>query len=259
MNKAIWPCIVVVLFGCSGGQGLRAVHQPISQQTVMGEARSKAKTHTELGAAYFQDKRLGTALDEARKAISLDRSYAPAHNLLALIYMELGQTQLAQDAFERALQLAPGDPDFSNNYGFFLCNSGQEKKAMEYFQAALADPLYSTPAAAMLNAASCSVRMKDDKSAEAFLLRALKLEPDNVRALYLMSDLYFRGGRLGEARMKISELHSQMEPTAESIWLALRIARGLGNRHDEAAYVSVLRRKFSASPEYQKLMQGLYQ
>ena len=257
MKKLIW---LLVLAGCAGnGPGSQKMHQPVSQQAVVGEARTRAKTHTELGEAYYQDKQLSTALDEARKAVALDGNYAPARQLLALIYMDLGEKKLAEESFDRSLQLAPGDPDFSNNYGFFLCKTGQEQRAMQYFQAALDNPLYSTPSVALFNSAVCSVRLKDDKSAERFLLRVLQLEPGNTRALYQIADLYLRNARFGEAKLRISELHSRKEPSAESTWLALRIARGLGNRQDEAAFISALRRKFPASAEYQIMMQGQYQ
>ena len=49
-----------------------------------------------------------------------------------------------------------------------------------------------------------------------------------------------------------------MEPTAEVIWLALRIERKLGNRDTEARYASQLRRRFVGSPEHRLLTQGQY-
>ena len=264
MKKLIW-LMPVMLAACvssgggSSGGGSRRIREPVMQQQVAGEARTKAKTRVDLGSAYYQDRQFGAALEEARKAVAADSGYAPAQNLLALIYMELGQKGHAQDSFERALQLAPEDPDISNNYGWFLCQNGQEQKSLAYFQTALDDPLYSTPATALVNAGICSLRMKDDKSAEGFLLRALQGDPGNIRALYQVSDLYFRSGRFADARQRISELHSRMEPTAESTWLALRIARGLGNRRDEAAFMAALRRNFPNSAEYQKLQQGQFQ
>ena len=259
MNKLIWLLPLILAACASGDSSSRRIREPVMQRQVVGEVRTKAKIRVELGSAYYQDRQFGAALEEARKAVAIDSSYAPAQNLLALIYMELGQKALAQDSFERALQLAPSDPDISNNYGWFLCQSGQEQKSLAYFQTALSDPLYSTPATALVNAAICSSRLKDDKSAEGFLLRVLRDEPNNIRALYQLSDLYFRTGRFADARQRISEYHGRVEPTAESTWLALRIARGLGNRRDEAAFMAALRRNFPNSAEFKKLQQGQFQ
>jgi Tfp pilus assembly protein PilF len=66
-------------------------------------------------------------------------------------------------------------------------------------------------------------------------------------------------GRFADAKQRISEYHGRIEPTAESTWLALRIARGLGNRRDEAAFMGVLRRNFPDSLEFKKLQQGQFQ
>ena len=258
MNKMIW-FLPILLVACASDGGSRRIREPVMQQQVVGESRTKAKDRVELAGAYYQDRQFGVALEEVRKAVMIDSSYAPAQNLLALIYMELGQKVLAQEAFERALQLAPGDPDISNNYGWFLCQNGQEQKSLTYFQTALSDPLYSTPATALVNAAICSSKLKDDKSAEDFLLRALKGDPDNIRALYQLSELYYKVGRYSDARQRISEYHGRVEPTAGSTWLALRIARGLGNRRDEAAFMGALRRNFPKSVEFQKLQQDQFQ
>jgi type IV pilus assembly protein PilF len=49
-----------------------------------------------------------------------------------------------------------------------------------------------------------------------------------------------------------------MEPTAELVWLVLRIERKLGNREAEARYASQLRRRFPGSPEQRLMNQGQY-
>lgn len=48
----------------------------------------------------------------------------------------------------------------------------------------------------------------------------------------------------------------KMEPTAEMVWLLLRIERHLGNKAAEASLATQLRRKYPDSPEYQALLKG---
>ena len=57
----------------------------------------------------------------------------------------------------------------------------------------------------------------------------------------------------------MDEVISRGEPNAESLWLALRIERKLGNREAEAGYASQLRRRFKDSAEYKSLLQGQYE
>ena len=52
------------------------------------------------------------------------------------------------------------NPDLNNNYGWFLCQTGREREAVGYFQRALRDPLYATPARASLSAGVCLMRIK---------------------------------------------------------------------------------------------------
>lgn len=258
MNK-IFLLSVLIVSACASGPGPSPVRQPIGQQAAVGEARARAKVRTELGTAYFQDKQYGTALDEARKAIQADGAYAPAFGLLGMIYMELDQNSAAEESFERALRLAPGDPDISNNFGWFLCQTGRAARSVNYFKAAIGDPLYRSPGLAMVNAGVCLVRAGDVSGAENYFQAALELDPANTRALFETASLYLRQGQSAKARQRISELHRLVEPTAESTWLAVRIAHALGDKQDEAAFMSILRRKFPASREAQLLQQGRFE
>lgn len=261
MNKTIVAiCIVLLLAGCTAtgpgsGQGAQ---QAVSAQPAESEQQQRAKVHTELGSLYMLDGRSAIALEEARIALSVDPNYAPAYNLLGLTHMVLNEARLAEDNFQKALRLAPGDPEISNNYGWFLCQNGREQASISYFMAAAKNPLYSAPTKPYTNAGICAVRLKDDKAAEDYLLTALRLSPTNTQALFWLAEIAYRQGRHSEARQWATDIEKMMEPTAEVIWMALRIERKLGNRDAEARYSSQLRRRFPGSPEHRLLMQGQY-
>jgi type IV pilus assembly protein PilF len=242
--------------GSGSGQGAQ---QAVSAQPPENEQQQRAKVHYELGSLYLLDGRFAIALEEARIALSVDPNYAPAYNLLGLTHMELKESRLAEENFDRALRLAPGDPEISNNFGWFLCQNSREQRSIAYFMAAAKNPLYTTPTKPYTNAGICSVRLKDDKAAEDYLLTALRLSPTNTQALFWLADIAHRRGRNIEARQWTTDIEKMMEPTAEVIWLALRIERKLGNRDAEARYASQLRRRFPGSPEQRLLIQGQYE
>jgi hypothetical protein len=54
----------------------------------------------------------------------------------------------------------------------------------------------------------------------------------------------------------LAELHRQIEPNAESLWLGVRIERKIGDRQAENGHASQLRRKFAGTPEHQALLAG---
>lgn len=229
-----------------------------SAPPVAANAQERAKVHTDLGVAYLGDRQYEIALSEAKIAIDSDDSYAPAYNLKGLVHMALRQNSEAEAAFRQALALAPDNPEISNNFGWFLCQTGRIKESYAHFNKALRNPLYKTPATALHNMGVCALLDKDDVTAESYLFRALKLDPNDLRAYYLLAEIDYRRGRYEDAREWLRKLHEKIEPTAETVWLSLRIDRKLGDRRSEAANMGILRGKFRDSPEYLLMMRGAF-
>ncbi|MBK5104516.1 MAG: type IV pilus biogenesis/stability protein PilW [Burkholderiales bacterium] len=225
----------------------------------VGDPRNRARIHTELASAYFERGNMGVALEELRIAISADPTYAPAYSVLGLVHMDLRENDVAQQNFAKALALSPNDPDINNNYGWFLCRTGREEKSIAYFLAALKNPLYNTPARSYVNAGLCSINLNDGRDAINFFERALRSEPDNPLALLNLASLQYKRGQLEAARKSISRFNKVAEPTAESLWLALRIERKLGDKAAENALAVQLRRRYPGSPEYQNLLKGQFE
>jgi len=222
------------------------------------DPRNRARVRTELAALYYQRGNMNVALEELRLAVEADSSYATAHGMFGLVYMELKENTLAQASFERALGLAPEDPDINHNYGWFLCQTGREPAATEYFDRALRNPLYATPARTHTAAGTCALRRGDLKSADASLQKALAIDPNQPAALLQLAQVRYRQGRFDEARKLLARYTNLVEPNAESLWLALRVERRLGQRTTELSYANQLRRRFPASREAQALQRGQY-
>lgn len=224
----------------------------------VGDPRNRARLHTELGSLYYTNGNLAVALEELNTAVNADSSYAPAHGMFGLVYMELKENDRAAASFERALRLAPNDADINHNYGWFLCHTGREETSIKYFLHALRNPLYRTPWRSYSAAGSCMLRMNQPKDAEAFFERALKLEPDEPVSLLQLSQIRYRQGNIGEARKLVARHNKLVEPSAQSLWLALRIERKLGERVAEQSFANQLRRRFPESTEYRALQRGQY-
>lgn len=225
----------------------------------VGAPRNRARIHTELASAYFERGNMGVALEELRIAVEADSTYAPAFNVLGLVHMDLRETAVAQQHFERALRLSPNDPDINNNYGWFLCQSGREEQSIAYFLAALKNPLYSTPARSYVNAGLCAIRKNNERDAFDYFQRALRSEPDNLQALLNLASIQYKRGQLQPARGFVGRFNKLVEPTAESLWLALRIERKLGDKSAENTLATQLRRRFSGSQEYQDMLKGKFE
>src|SRR6185295_9818599 len=224
----------------------------------MGDPRNRARVHTDLAAAYYERGSMAIALEELRVATASDANYAPAHSMLGLVYMELKENQLAEQSFERALRLSPNDPDINHNFGWFMCNTSREKESVKYFVQAIRNPLYSTPWRSYSAAGVCSLKGGNLKDAEEFFQRALKLEPDDGPSLIKLGEIRYKQNQIEEARRLVSRYNKLITPSAESLWLALRIERRSGERVAEQAYANQLRRRFPTSAEYRSLQRGQY-
>lgn len=253
-------CSGLLVVGCasgpqtgSGGATGSAAGQPPTSQV-----QRMSRSHVELGEAYLQAGRIGTALEEARVAVALDPAYAPAHLLLASVHALLDETEPARKEFELALKYAPDDPEINNAYGWFLCSSGNEKAGLVQLAKSASNPLYQTPTRPRTNAGLCYLRLKDEASAGREFAAAYALDSSNTLALMNLAGLAYKQGDLVRARVLISEYNQQAAPTAESVWLGLRIERKLANREAEAAYVSRLKSQFGKTQEYQDYLAGRF-
>jgi type IV pilus assembly protein PilF len=226
------------------------------QQGESGDPRNRARLHTELASLYYSRGNMGVALEALRTATTADPTFPAAHALFGMVYMDLRENQLAQTSFEKALGLAPTDPEINHSYGWFLCQTGREKEAVRYFMQAVKNPLYVTPWRSYSAAGICTMRGDNLKEAEGYFQSALRLEPDEPSALLSLGHIRYRQANYEEARRMVTRFNRLITPTAESLWLALRVERKLGERVAEQGFANQLRRRFPQSREYQSMQRG---
>lgn len=261
LGLALAAAAAALLAGCAGGPGASGESPVIESAGVTGDAtepRNRAKIHTELASLYIGRGSMAVALEELRIAVAADPNYAPAYNMFGVVYMDLRETRLAQSNFERALALSPTDPDINHNYGRFLCQNGREAESIKYFLQAVRNPLYPTPWRSYAAAGQCSLRKDNVKDAEEYFLRALRQEPDDPVSLLYLAQIRYRQGSLEDARKLVARHNKLADPSPESLWLALRVERKLGERVAESSFANQLRRRFSGSREFQLLQRGEY-
>lgn len=224
----------------------------------VGDPRNRARVHTELAALYFERGNAAVALEELRLATGADPKYAAAYSLFGVVYMDLKENRLAEDNFQRALALSPSDPEINHSYGWFLCQSGREVNSIPYFLHATRNPLYARPWLSYSAAGVCSLREGKVKDADDYFQRALRLNADEPTALLSLAALRYDQGQMDDARRLITRYNKVVTPSAESLWLGLRIERRIGGRIAEQSYAEQLRRRFPGSPQARSLARGDY-
>ena len=84
--------------------------RPIATASDQTDTDRRAQVRMELAGAYFGRGQLETALDEVKLALQVQPQLVDAFNLRGLIYAAMGEPQLADESFKRALVLYPRDP-----------------------------------------------------------------------------------------------------------------------------------------------------
>ncbi len=255
---AVAACLA--LSGCASHPDEPALQSPTPTTGDESNQRLRARVHTELAANYFGIGNVAVALEEVQEALKADRNYGPAHNVAGLVYAQLKEDRRAEESFQRALAINPGDSDARHNYGEFLCQRKQEREAIRQFVLAVRNPLYPTPERSYVNAGVCARRVGDTAGATEFFQHALKVRPNQPQALYQMADLSYARGDYGEAKSYLGRL-TQVVPAAnaETLWLGVRVERRLGDRISEASYALQLRNRFPDSREARALLAGQYE
>lgn len=222
------------------------------------ESQKRARIRLQLAIGYYQQQQMAVALDEIKLALQADPGSADAYSMRGLIYMDMGETKLAEDNFRQALKLSPDNPDFNNNYGWFLCQNGREQQSIAYFESALKSRSYQSPAKALSNAGVCSLRMKDMVAAERYLVESFRQEPGNLAANTNLSKIYYSRGEYERARFYIARVIKSEQFDAGVLWQAIKVERKLGDRDSEGSLFTQLRRRFPNSPEFAAYQRGAF-
>ena len=214
------------------------------------DAEKRARVRLELAGLYLGRGQADTALGEVDRAIAAKPDMPEAYNLRGLIYASQGDDRLAEQSFQRALQLAPNSGDVMHNYGWFLCQQRRWPDAEAHFSAALALPQYRDTMRTLLAQGVCQARAGRWAEAERTLSRSYELDPSNPVTAYNLSEVLMRRGELERARFYIARINSQPELTsAQSLWLAVRIERRLGNLQGVQDFGRKLQERYPESNE----------
>ncbi|NML59542.1 type IV pilus biogenesis/stability protein PilW [Massilia sp. RP-1-19] len=254
-------CAAAALSACAGGSGNTTSSGDLKTASDQTLDEKRAGIRMQLAIGYYQDRKYDVALDEIKQAIAANPDSADAHGVRALIYSSMGETALADQSYQRALQLAPRNPELANNYGSFLCQNGRAEQGIALFESALKNPVYQSPVNALLNAGSCSLRAGKLDAAERYLLDALRYDAALPATNGNLAQVYFERHDIQRAGFFLNRLREAAKIDilpAETLWLAIRIDRKLGDKSSEASMVSQLRRRFPASPEYAEYQRGAF-
>ncbi len=230
--------------------------QPASTQA---DPDRRARVRLELATAYFADGRSDVALEEVNRAIAAEPGFGAGYNLRGLINASLGQDAAAEADFRRALSIDARDTDALQNYGWYLCQHKRFDEANAQFGQVLALPARRDTARTWLTQGVCYAQAGRLEDAEKSLQRAYQLDPSSPIVSVNLAEVLLRRGEPDRARFHIRRVNANPNyVNAQTLWLALRIERKLGNASGVRDFGQQLLNRFPETREAIAFQRGQF-
>ena len=232
---------------------LVAVITSISACTQNIKSDKASDYNSDLGIQYLQKGRLNLANEKLLKSLEQNPDSEKPNHYYALLQERLGNVELADKHFKKAIEAAPDTPEIRNNYGSFLCKNKRPQAAVKQFLIAVKNPLYRTPEFAYTNAGICLRKTNNDALAENYFRLALKKKSSFPSALLEMGKLYFDRKSYARAQGFMLRYENVGTSSPEALELCVGINNKMGNHTKAASCKSALLRLFPSSPEAERL------
>jgi len=234
---------LLIIVGCGSTGG--------SQNPALKTERARAdaaKTQVALGFGYLDRGDNEEALLRFERALSFDSNSYDAQTGLGVLFERIGRDDQAENAYRRAVKLAPTRGALRNNLGQFLCRHERYPDASREFALALEDPFYQTPAVAAKNAGSCARLSGDFAESERFLRIAIERDSNFKEVFMPMAAVLLERNQALKARAYIQRYEDSGLPESEEfLVLAIRIEEELNDLKSAKAYKQKLIQQFPKS------------
>ncbi|HYW75779.1 MAG TPA: type IV pilus biogenesis/stability protein PilW [Gammaproteobacteria bacterium] len=226
---------------------------PVKQKASPHKA---AMYNTQLAIIYMQEGRMDLAQNKLAEALKQAPHLVDVHNAMALYYERIGRVPAANHQYKLALRYGDDDPNTLNNYGAFLCRQGKYRESIRYFVKASNNIDYSTPDRALSNAGLCALKIPDKTLAKKYFQQALAINNDLGQALWQMGMLSFQDQDYIKANNYLARLiNVTQHPSARMLWVAIEAAWASGHQKNAEHYGRELLKRHPDSQEAQKFIQ----
>ena len=247
LRAALCVVLVSVLAGCvsSGGSN------PMSTDKGRDAAR---QAYVQLGLGYLQQGMAEQAKVPLGKALELDQDAPDTHAALALVFQREMEFELAEQSFQKALAARPHDARTLNNYASLLFEQQRYQDAYTLFHKAAADNLYPERSRVYENLGITALKLGQPETARGYLVKALRLNPKQPRALLEMAELSYQDRQYVPAREFYDRFSLLSGQNARSLLLGARLAAVFDYRATPASHGQQLKRLYPGTPEYQQYL-----
>lgn len=208
----------------------------------------KANNSAQRAISYMELKRYETAENILKEALDETPDHSILNYTFALLKLRLEETRSANKYFEKAVISNPKNSRAAHDYGYYLCQRKNHEKALQMFDLAIANPLFTNKALSNLRAGECVFSLDKDRS-EKYLLNAYSADTRLTVALYRLAELHYSKGNALKARAFYERHAATHKETVASLYLAYRIEVLSGSTRQANYYRSQLLKKYPGSKQ----------
>lgn len=219
------------------------------------------ESYIALGYGYLADGKVALAKQRTERALEIDPNNAEAHTVMAMIWQQEGELELAEKHFEKALSERDDIAKTNHLYGEFLMSQGKYLQAITSLKRVSLELDYPDRPKTYQDLGLCYLQTQQPELALTAFKKAQRLDPSMPEPHYQAANLAFEKGEF-EYAIKSFDAFRRLVATgkarhsAETVYLGIRLARHLKDRKAETAYVKMLYRDYRATPQFQAFMDG---
>ena len=192
-------------------------HIKLARQYIGSKNRDLARLHLEKAAAFSSKTRR-----------------SKLHSGYGLLYQMEQETELAEKHFRQAIASDKKDSMARYNFAAFLYNQRRFKEARQQMKLVSADLGYERRPQALYILGLAQRQTGQQAEALRSFEKATQLLPAFALPYIEAAEIYFARQQLPVAKRALQQYSLLAQPTAKSLWLAVRIEDSFGNR-DAAA------------------------
>ena len=242
-----WICIVFLSLSCilTGCQSSKPKKDP----NIVSVNPKAAELNVQLGMAYMSQGDMDRAKSKLLYAMKQDPKSTLALSAMAY-YLEVTDDIPNAEAYhQRALSMAPKEGRILNNYGTFLCRQKRYEDAEKYLLQAATDINYLSVAGAYENAGLCAKSVADVDKAYYYFRKAVLKDPNRSTAIAQIVHILVKKQDYLHAQRYYERYAKLNGDSAQSLYFATKIFKGLGEDMEAESYQRKLKMKFPDSKE----------
>jgi type IV pilus assembly protein PilF len=253
----IYIFCLVILHGCAStaNYGSKEIYTNSDEP----ETRKRASNRLQLAVLYFNDGKTNIALDEVKQAITADPQWFESYNMIGLIYMKMGDFELADQNFQKALAINSESAEIKHNYAVLMCKRNRLNDALKFFEAAIATPNYAQKANSWQEHGMCLLANGRKNEAEISLKKSYSLDSESYQSAYNIASLLYQKNDDAAALLYIRKINNSEQATSSSLWLGMKIHKKLKNYDSVSQLGTQLKKRFPEARETLAFERGAYE